>query len=205
MSPDPPVPVHSIQEEHLYILLQRCTCGNGFELVSQTLETRGPQHVDRITGRCLGCAQSRDFHFDVSGFFGHLGRYAALQVNPTPEPSRAIDLEGWTKLALFYLNMIPRAQQGPERVQTTFMAVQCIEEALKLIPPGEERPPVEAFFNSEDPARRESLSGQDTFRGSYLRQLKRPLPPIDVLRDQVGRAVAESDGQTPSPGPKETG
>jgi hypothetical protein len=189
--------VHSIQEEHLYVLLQRCACGQAFELVSQTLENEGGRQVDRVTGRCSGCGRSQDFFFDVTGFFGDRERYGSLQVNPTSEPSRAIDLEGWTKLGLFYLNMVPQAQEGPERIQTSYMAAQCIEEALKLFPPGKERPETDAFFNSDDGARRDSLCNQETFRVAYLRELRRPLPPTESLREEVRKMAAKEEKGRP--------
>lgn len=194
------IPVHSIQEEHLYVLLQRCGCGHPYELVSQSLESGGERPVDRITGRCQGCAGSRDFLFDVGGFFGDRGRYASLRVNPTPEPSRAIDLEGWTRLALFYLNMIPQAEGDGERTQTTFMAAQCIEEALKFFPPGEAEPGQDAFFSTRDPDRRSLLCGQETFRVSYLRELRGSLPKTEVLLDQVRKMAAGAKGQKEEPG-----
>jgi len=202
MSHRPPVPVHSIQEEHLYILLQRCSCGQAYELVSQALETAGERYVDRLTARCHGCGSSEAFRFDVTGFFGSPERYGSLQVNPTPEASRAIDLEGWTKLGLFYLNMIPQAADEAEKAQVGYMAAQCIEEALKLLPPGADTPACEAFFSSRDPDRRQLLCGQETFRASYLKRLRHPLPPTDILREQVARAArrgAEEGSQGPAP------
>ena len=185
MTGRPAIPVHSIQEEHLYVLLQRCGCGQSLELVSQSLEEKNGRQLDRVEARCHGCGHSQVFLFDVTGFFGDPERYGSLQVNPTSEPSGAIDLEGWAKLALFYLNMIPQAQEDRERVQTTFMAVQCLEEALKLFPPEGERPDSDAFFSSEDQQRRDQLQDQRIFCASSLRELRRPLPATEDLRRQV--------------------
>jgi hypothetical protein len=98
--------------------------------------------------------------------------------------------------------MIPQAQTDAERVQITYMAAQCIDEAAKLFPPGAEKPDPDAFFNTEDGTRQAALTAQETFRRSYLRQLRHPLPPTEALRDQLRKLSSadergDADGENP--------
>jgi len=189
VSQKPPIPVHSIQEEHLFVLLAACPCGHSYELVSQTLLDREDGKIDRIDAKCPSCGAEEQFFFDVGGFFGDRERYASLEVNPTGEPSRAIDLEGWTRLALFYLTLRAQTETDSDRLHAEYMAAQCLDEALRMFSPGEETPSVDAFFRAEDDAARRDLRKQESFARSSLQRLRADLPPIGTLRNRIRQSV----------------
>jgi hypothetical protein len=188
-----PVPVHSIQEEHLFILLSTCSCGQAYELVSQALTEIEGQKVDRIQAKCPVCKNEEEFLFDISGFFGDAERYRSLRVNPTSKPSRAIDLEGWTRLALFYMTLAGKAGAERDRIQAEYMAAQCLDEALKLIPAGKEQPPAEAFFSTPDEEARRSLREQESFQKANLLALRERLPGTDLLEKKTRILAGEGD------------
>jgi hypothetical protein len=188
-----PVPVHSIQEEHLFILLRACPCGQSYSLESQALTEIEDRKVDRVQAKCPDCGNREEFLFDVSGFFGDPDTYQSLRVNPTGEPSRAIDLEGWTRLALFYLALAAGTDAGPDRVQTEYMAAQCLDEGLKMFSPGDELPSVDAFFNTPGETERRALREQESFRRGNILELRKRLPPTAELRERIRRA-AEKGG-----------
>ncbi|MBE3123753.1 MAG: hypothetical protein IMZ65_03030, partial [Planctomycetes bacterium] len=102
------------------------------------------------------------------------------QVNPTPEPSRAIDLAEWLDLARFYLGRAQRLTEAVEKAQSLLDARLCLEEALKFLPPGADAPPPEALWSGE--SRRKAAENPDLFKRAAIEGMLGRLPPMDRLR-----------------------
>jgi hypothetical protein len=156
--------------------------------------------VDRVEAKCPDCGKREEFLFDVSEFYGDPDTYQSLRVNPTESPSRAIDLEGWTRLALFYLALGARAEAEADRVQTEYMAAQCLDEGLKMFSPSEEMPPEDAFFMTAEESGRRTLREQESFRRGNILELRKRLPPTEELRERI-RKAAEKAGPDESEEP----
>lgn len=71
MSFEGAVKVKGIPEEHAYIAREHCNCGGAWRWMQQAL-LFSPQQVphDRISVQCDKCGETREYLFDVSGFFG---------------------------------------------------------------------------------------------------------------------------------------
>ena len=170
--------VHSVQEEYFYLMVHPCGCGGAWQSESQNVDEDGPRVTHHVTARCAACGTGQTFHFQLDAPVGPKG--PIRQVNPTDEPSRAIDLAGWMDLARFYLGRIDRLQQAVERAQSLLDARQCLEEALKFYDARREDPPASALWSkaSRDKARRQG----DAFQRSALVQMLDRIPPIERLR-----------------------
>lgn len=140
----PPI-AHSLLEERLYLLMARCdVCGGGpLVHVSQTIE-RGPERTfDHVTVRCPRCERTREFRFDITGFFGRY--YPRREISDRPEPSHLLDRVAWVRWARLYLRAFAegfkKRGEGPaavrpagaaERLDCGVLALRCLDEALKF-------------------------------------------------------------------------
>jgi hypothetical protein len=132
---------HSIVEERLFLLTVRCECGGGpLQKVSQTLAREGAQTIDLVRARCPRCALEREFRFDVSSFFGRF--YPRRGVSDTAEPSQLLDAVAWVRWGRLYFRAFEGERagvSGEDRADCGILSLRCLDEALKLFPPGEPR------------------------------------------------------------------
>jgi hypothetical protein len=177
-APDETVHVHSVQEEYFYMMVHRCACGGAWLGQEQKVETNGPPLRHRIEAACSGCKTNRTFRFELAAPPNPAG--AVREINPTAEPSRALDVAEWVDLAFFYMGRIPRLTQPLDRAQSLLDARQCLEEALKLYPPDAEAPPADALWS--DASRAKVAARPAAYRRSALQGMLAKLPPMDRLR-----------------------
>lgn len=66
-----PIPVTSVQQEYELIRASSCPCGGNWEAGTQVayFDPAIGKHCDRVELTCLRCGQSREVHFDISGFY----------------------------------------------------------------------------------------------------------------------------------------
>lgn len=69
---DEPVLVSDVSQEYDYVRKQRCSCGGGYEVVSQSVSEANGKHLDRLYCKCRGCGDERTFVFDVTSVFQEL-------------------------------------------------------------------------------------------------------------------------------------
>jgi len=176
-----PIVVHSVQEEYFYLMVHRCTCGGPWLGEAQEFEGDGPQTRHRVAGKCFKCGTRQPFIFDLSRAGPQPPAPAMVrQINPTPEPSRAVDAVEWADLARFYLERIPRLKKPLEKAQSLLDARQCAEEALKFLGPADTSPPPAAIWS--DASRRKLSKNPDTYSRARLQAMIGRMPPLDDLR-----------------------
>lgn len=161
---------HSVAEAYLFASLTYCPrCrrrpirAEG-ELTKTASEWRLPVH-------CAGCGENSELQFDV------LPSPAAnpqKQINPTRERSHLIDPAGW--LALFRVIMEGAATEknrGDSRTMA-LEASQCLDEALRFMPPSAAGPGEDAFYS--DVSRDRFRSHPEQFQREKLLALRARLP-----------------------------
>jgi hypothetical protein len=177
-SSDDAVHVHSVQEEYFYMMVNRCICGGPWLTDSQQVGESEGRVVHRLAARCYKCKAERTFHFHLDARAGP--KDPVRQVNPTAEPSRALDVAEWIDLAEFYLGRIERLQAPAEKAQSLLDARQCLEEALKFYGPEDETPPAAALRSEE--SRRKASRQAAAFRRSTLLEMLERIPSVERLR-----------------------
>jgi hypothetical protein len=177
-SPEDPVCVHGVQEEYFYMMVHPCACGGAWRGDSQEVEERGGRVRHRVAARCPACKAAREFHFEMDARYARGG--PIRQVNPTGDPSAAIDLAEWMDLARFYLGRIEHLTRPVEKAQSLLDARHCLEEALKFYAPGDEGPPPSALWS--DASRAKAARQAEVFRRSTLRKMLDRIPPMERLR-----------------------
>ena len=176
--PDETVHVHSVQEEYFYMMVHRCACGGAWLSDGQQLEAAEGRALHRVDARCFTCKKEQTFHFQLDRRASP--KDPVRQVNPTPEPSRALDVAEWLDLAQFYLGRIEHLKAPTEKAQSLLDARQCLEEALKFYGPQDDAPPPGALW-SED-SRRKASRQASAHRRSTIRAMLERIPPLDRLR-----------------------
>jgi hypothetical protein len=177
-APETAVHVRSVQEEYFYLMVHHCACGGPWLTESQQLEETGPRLHHRVATQCFKCKAQRVFLFTLDSQAGPNG--PVRQVNPTAEPSHALDVAEWMDLAQFYLGRIERLKAPVEKAQSLLDARQCIEEALKFYGPGDDAPPPTALWS--DAGRKKARAQPATFRRETLAAMLERIPPMDRLR-----------------------
>lgn len=105
---------------------------------------------------------------------------AIREINPTEEPSRALDVGEWVQLARFYLGRIERLKDPLERAQLLLDARQCLEEALKFYGPGDDGPPPGALWS--EASRGKVAEQPDVYARTSLAGMLERMPPMKELR-----------------------
>ncbi len=175
---DDPVHVHGVQEEYFYLMVHPCACGGVWQSDSQEVAEDAARVLHRVAATCFTCGARRTFPFQLDTHGGPKG--PIRQVNPTAEPSRALDVAEWMGLAKFYLGRIEQLTESVRRAQSLLDARQCLEEALKFYGPHDDAPPASALWSDE--SRRTAADQADTFRRSTIETMLDRLPPLDRLR-----------------------
>ena len=177
-TPESAVHVHSVQEEYFYLMVHHCACGGPWMTESQHVEDKSAHPHHRVEAHCFKCQTRRTFLFAIDSQADSKG--PVRQVNPTAEPSRALDAVQWMDLAQFYLGRIERLKEAVEKAQSLLDARQCIEEALKFYGPGDDAPPATALWS--DASRKKARAQPETFRRAALAAMLEKIPSTDRLR-----------------------
>ncbi len=162
---------NSVDEQYIYVALQKCECGGSYHAVSQALlEKEGTPH-DRLDAICIDCDTKKAFEFDISRYYGEPSLYHSL--NPFDRPSSIIDVAQWYQLADYHLRAFYRVFGENERQDSLQRSLSYINEALKFYQPDSEYPPETAFFNHPE----EKLHGliKEQFKKSNLLELKKTI------------------------------
>ncbi|MBM4018027.1 MAG: hypothetical protein FJ288_06805 [Planctomycetes bacterium] len=175
---EPAVHVHSVQEEYFYLMVHRCACGGPWHTEAQEVQDAPGQLAHRVEARCFKCRARRSFHFILDSHGGPKG--PVRQVNPTCDPSRALDAAEWLDLAQFYLGRIERLKDPVERTQSLLDARQCLEEALKFYGPSDDAPPAPALWS--DAGRAKAAASPETFRRAAIEAMLQRIPATERLR-----------------------
>jgi len=178
MPSDEPIRVHSVQEEYFYLMVHPCPCGGAWQSESQAVEERQARVLHEVAATCSACGGGRTFRFRLDAHGGPKG--PIRQVNPTPEPSRALDVVEWMDLAKFYLGRTERLTEPVRKAQSLLDARQCLEEALKFYGPQDDGPPATALWS--EASRRSAAERAEAFRRSTIEAMLDRLPPLDRLR-----------------------
>ena len=172
------VPVHSVQEEYFYMMVHPCACGGAWLGSAQEVQESPAEVVHRLTARCSRCRKERFFLFRLSDTGNSQG--PIRQINPTLDPSCAIDLAEWMDLAQFYLGRIDRLTRPVEKAQSLLDARQCLEEALKFFGPADDAPPPSALWS--EASRAKAARQSNAFRRTTIEAMLARMPPMDRLR-----------------------
>ncbi len=178
-APGESVPVHSVQEEYFYLMVRRCACGGPWTSTGQTVERSGDRIVHHVSVRCAACGQERAVRFALEAP-ARRDPTPVREINPTAEPSRALDAAEWMDLARFYLERIERLEEPTERAQSLLDARGCLGEALKFYGPGDGGPPPEALWS--DASRRKVADRPDAYRREALEAMLAKMPTTERLR-----------------------
>jgi len=179
-APHESVPVHSVQEEYFWLMVHRCACGGPWAPQGQTVEPSGEQVIHHVSVRCAVCGTERTMRFALRAVTPAGGPAPVRQVNPMPEPSRALDAAEWMDLARFYLERIERLTSPTERAQSLLDARECLEEALKFYGPEDDSPPAEALWS--EASRAKVAAAPDPFRRATIQAMLEKIPPEERLR-----------------------
>ncbi len=175
----PIVPVHSVAEAYLFLMVCRCrSCGAG-PLKSGEDLTKASSALDRWTlhAACSACGAERSLSFTIQPPPTR-EEASSNRVNPTADRSRAIDLLGW--LTLFQTVLAESHKQADRETarQLAYEAAQCLDEALKFYEPDNEIPGEDAFFT--DVSRRRFRDHPQHFSRETWRQRRLVLPDIQA-------------------------
>ncbi len=180
---DPPadaVPLHSVQEEYFYLMVNPCACGMPWRTGDQQAAPGGGGLVHPVHATCPGCGAERTFTFALRQRPEAARPAPVREVNPTDEPSRAIDLGQWMTLARFYLARIERLRDAVAKAQSLLDARQCLEEALKFFPPAAETAPADALWT--DAGRHVAAETPDLLTRPRIETMLARLPAKDDLQ-----------------------
>jgi hypothetical protein len=177
-SADAPVRVHSVQEEYFYLMVHPCDCGGPWQQTGQQVEPTSTGVLHRIATACHRCKKAGAFAFRLDA--ANTSKAPIRQVNPTLDPSLAIDAAEWLGLAQFYLGRIGRLKDGVEKAQSLLDARQCLEEALKFYGPGDDTPPASALWS--EASRKKAAASAAAYRRTKLEEMIARIPPADQLR-----------------------
>jgi hypothetical protein len=186
---DSPLPVHSLAEAHLYLGVTSCPDCTGGALKA----TESDRHDDLLVVQvqCVACRAVRTLHFELIEGQWPIGDAAdSGRINPSPEPSRIIDVAQW--LTLFQV-ILQAAGKSPDREAARrlgYEAAQCLEESLKFYSLDSEEPPAEAFFS--DSTRHRYSEHPEHFQRSRLISLRHRLPTLRHMERQIDGAAGAS-------------
>jgi hypothetical protein len=187
-----PVPVHSLTEASLYVMLVACDeCGGS--VWPRLAEGTGPDETRTLTVpiTCHSCGRSECIRFDVTridppecrgglqAWVEELQGGQTPPINPTQEPSRAIDVAGWLMVHAMLsdanraLTLLDTADRGLLR-SMQMQAGECIDEALKFYDLDNDLPPEDAFFT--EAGRRQFREHPELFLRQRLVSLRMKMP-----------------------------
>jgi hypothetical protein len=181
-----PIPAHSVAEAYLYLMVAPCrACGNGPLRHQQDL-TRRADGKFAMTVMCSACAATTELSFTIEPEPSR-DEARSTRINPTPQPSRSIDLLGWLTLFSSIMNTEEKETNKTTVRELACEAGQCLDEAMKFYAADNDLPADGAFF-SENSLRRFRDHPQQ-FSRSKWRERRLKLPDAEVT------SVQRSDGR----------
>lgn len=169
------IQIHSVAEAYLYLMVQPCPfCENAPLEKTHDLTKTGPGDSGwRLSASCPACRQDSTLLFEIQPPPTR-EQAQSSRINPTPRPSRAIDLLGWLTLFQSILAAANKQKGAQRSRELAAEAAQCLDEALKFYQGDEELPPPDAFF-TERSRRRFEAHPQQFARSQWLeRRLRLP-------------------------------
>lgn len=164
---------HSVAEAFLYVSLAYCPACKRRPIAARSDLRRAasPETGWRLKVTCAGCGEPSDlvFHIDPPPTSTEIAC-----INPTDEPSHIIDMAGWLSLFRVIVEGAAGMTKKSDARLVTMEAVQCLSEALRFIPVGEELPSIQAFFTQASAER--FREHPELFSRSRLIGLKGKLP-----------------------------
>jgi len=152
--PEKLLPVNCVEEEYLYVAMQRCECGGAFEHDRQSLLKHGETACDELTVHCIQCSKPRTFVFDISAFFGKLENYGRIV-----KPSQLFDAAEWLGVAALFLRDSEH-HGGEEKRMMLAEADFCLDQVLMFYAGEGDMPVPGAYFHQPEhklPEGREKL------------------------------------------------
>lgn len=140
----------------------------------------------KLTARCQSCGYEQVFVFDLSDVAdaGVPSQGEPPHINPSNEPSRAIDLAQWLMLFEAIVRAADQQADPAESRRLGYEAAQCLEEALKFYPAGDSEWPEEsAFFHDWTLDR--FRSHKHLFARTRLVDLRQKLPTLTRMEQKL--------------------
>lgn len=173
-----PLAAHSVAEAHLYLMATPCdACSKGPLQADQPLAAALPadEPVLSLDVRCGSCGRHRTYRFHIPPDATIAPNATLFEVNPTPEPSRILDVGQWLMLHLLHVEAARQESNKQEARSMKLRAGQCLEEALKFYTGDDnDLPPAEAFFC--EASRRRFREHPERFSRERIINLRRRLP-----------------------------
>ncbi len=184
-----PIPVRGSAEASLCLLVVPCAaCGAG--PLTPTGECFASGRVVKVRLACRGCSHPQEIAFQSKPGVGVVPLCTELAelcepdvpcINPTKEPSQAIDVWGWITL---HTLVRQAARQSLEAAETAvvraaarrlqMLASACIEEALRFYEHDNELPPAASFFT--DRSRQQFQQRPELFTRKRLLEMRSSSP-----------------------------
>lgn len=185
MANDPPiVEAHSVAEAYLYAKVTACPrCRRG--MLTPIEDLTHDDSAWRLPCECQRCRKSITLRFRIDPQPSRASAQSKV-INPTDQPSRAIDLLGWLNL---FQQIVTAAGRANDRVAGRELAIEaaaCLDEALKFYDENNEMPPPAAFFT--DVGKAALRDHPQKFARSKWIDRRMTLPKADT----VTRGTAES-------------
>jgi hypothetical protein len=174
---DAPIPVHSVAEAYLHLGAMPCrVCGKG-PVKAQAELTKSDSYSSRYTlaTRCDACRNESGLMYEIDPPPTRQQAQSDV-INPTSQPSRAIDLLGWLTLFRSILTASEKESDKGVSRQLAWEAAQCLDEAMKFYEGDNEMPPVAAFFT--EPSRKRFQEQPAHFARSVWRERRLKLPDV---------------------------
>ncbi|MFH1549521.1 MAG: hypothetical protein ABIH04_03075 [Planctomycetota bacterium] len=138
------LPANCVEEEYMYVALQRCECGGPLDTEKQTLVCEDAAPLDVLSTRCSLCSKTRLFRFDISAFYGDLSKYGVIT-----RPSKIIDALEWLTLAVLFIRDA-ESKSDDEKKLMLGEADFCLDQLFMFYPEGGDVPSGDAFFNQSE-------------------------------------------------------
>ncbi|HUT59128.1 MAG TPA: hypothetical protein VNA25_14865 [Phycisphaerae bacterium] len=178
-----PLQAYTLNEARYYLVVTPCgQCLKGPWEVDAVESDQTPGLLS-IESHCGNCRARRLFAFSCRRPQPADGP-EALQINPTDQPSRIVDLGQW--LSLFYMLIESAASERDRRTarRTGYRAAMCLAEALKFYADDDEPPASAFFYDRTAEARRRH---PESFSRQRLRDMQAKLPDSGAMARRIRR------------------
>lgn len=190
MNPEP-LYARSLTEIQFYLRVTPCSgCGRG-PLKPVTDHLPPASSPFSLTAKCGGCHQQAAFTFTLPEHATPTDRDDLYPViNPTPEPSRIIDVGQWIVLFRLILETAGKETDKIEARRLGYEAAQCLAEAVKFYEDND-LPPESAIFCESTRVRRRDNPQQ--FSKQNLMDIGSKLPKLTTMQRQITRCARRKD------------
>ena len=143
MANDPPiVEAHSVAEAYLYLKVAACPqCRRG--MLAPTADLTRDSDAWQLPCSCQRCRKPVKLLFRIDPPPSRESAASKI-INPTDQPSHAIDLLGWLNLFQQIVTAAGRTTDRAEGRELAIEAAACLDEALKFYDADNEMPPERA-------------------------------------------------------------